>query len=109
MESIINNLNESIYFVNSASNDTEKRNLLCNILTNDMIKLDEMERSNQRKNMIMAIQNVLSQLDNMFEKNKPLIRLQLNDDNRQSYLPHNKNSHYALYNTYSTNIHMNDL
>ena len=103
----MDHLDESIDFINRSSNDKTKRNILCNILTEDMIKLDMMDRSDQRKNMIIAIQNVLHQLDNMFRDDKTSIQLQLNTGGRQSYLPQNKNSHAALNTTYSTNLTSN--
>lgn len=102
MEVIVDHLNESIYFINSSADDKTRRDILCNILTNDMIKLDGMERSDERKNMIVAIQNVLNQLDTLFDKDKTPIQLCSNTDGRRSYLPENKNSHYALNNTFST-------
>jgi hypothetical protein len=106
MELIESHLNEAITFLNGhlrESKSHNERDKWCNILTDDILKLDNMTNSRKRKEIIMAIQNVLYQLDHIFEKGKSPILL-LNVGKRESYLPENKDSHYALGNSFQTHL-----
>jgi len=103
MNSIETHLNDSIMFINDHLRDhkTEnERDKLCHILSEDILILDNMNVSN-RKELIVAIQNVLNQLDHMFDEKKPIILLS-NMCKRNCYLPENNNSLYALGNTFHT-------
>jgi hypothetical protein len=104
MESIIVHLNEAVKFVNGYFNQNRSkydRDKWCHDLSNDILILDTMSNCVERKEMIIAIQNVLDQLDNLFENDKSPILIS-NMYIERSYLPKNKNSLYALGDSFST-------
>lgn len=93
-------LESAIQLVNNypRENVTEKeRDKWCEILTQHLITLDSMSFP-QRKEMIVAIQNVLEQLDSLFENNKTIM-LTLTSS-RTSYYPEEKDSYTALGEAY---------
>lgn len=98
METVYNNLNEAILFVNNnlIFNQSEKdRNKLCEILTNDLLYLDSINHIN-KKETIIAIQNILDQLDHLFDDKKTKIIILSNNGGDRNYLPSNRESNYAL-------------
>lgn len=95
MESIQSNLDNAIDFLNADKIAENQRNKFCGILTNDLIKLDSMSHPD-RKVMIIGIQNVLSQLDHLFDKDRSPILLSNTTTSRTSYLPPDKPSMHAL-------------
>lgn len=109
MNLIESHLNEAIMFVNDnlrerkSENDRDK---LVHILSEDVLILDEISvcllpNNLNKKDLIIAIQNVLDQLDNLFEEKKYPILL-TNICKRNCYLPENKDSLYALNNIFVT-------
>src|SRR5688572_7603191 len=97
MESIKSNLNNAIYFINDHLRERKTikdRDKWCHILTNDMLILDQIT-SCHRKEIIIAIQNVLQQLDSLFDDKKPPILI-INTNYERCYLPNNQQSLYAL-------------
>jgi len=106
MDLIESHLNEAIYFMNKYSAEKVKafdeRDKWVNILTNDIILLDGTPSSDQRKEKIIALDNVLNQLEHLFDKDKK--SLQIHSENirqRGTYFPENKDSHYALKDSFS--------
>lgn len=103
MNSIESHLNDSIMFVNDhlrATKTENERDKLSHILSEDILILDNMTVNN-RKELIVAIQNVLNQLDHLFDEKKPIILLS-NTCKRNCYLPENNDSLYALGNAFHT-------
>jgi hypothetical protein len=100
MELIESHLNEAISFINERLQikTEEERNKWCHILSNDMLKLDEI---GGKKEIIIAIQNVLDQLDNLFETEKPPMLIS-NIPKVRAYLPDHNNSFYAVGSAFQT-------
>lgn len=95
MEKVQNNLDSAISFINNKqSNDTKSRDRLCELLTTDLLYLDSIKHEN-KKETIIAIQNILDQLDHLFDQKKIIILSNKNNINR-NYLPDNRQSDYAL-------------
>lgn len=98
MEGIEINLHQAIEFVNNHKlhhNDRSIRDKTCNTLTNDLIKLDSMQHP-RRKITIVTIQNILGQLDSLYEVWKPFILISSEITVRTDYLPDGEVSLYAL-------------
>lgn len=106
-------LNDSIEFVNRQKTNNpndellKERKQLNELLTKILLGLDTLENNKinveikrNKKNMIIAIENVLSQLDKLFSDDKNIILLRYSDSNRESYLPDDRDSHYSITNTY---------
>lgn len=86
MESIELNINNAIYFINEylkerKENDSERCKLIL-ILSNDILKLDGMDRLYQRKEMIIAIDNVLNQLEVLYHKKSAPIQIPFQNSQR---------------------------
>ncbi len=97
-------LEEAIIFINGPPNrdDAKMRLQWIDVLTRDLITLDNMSRSQMKSDLIRAIQHILEQLDHLFDDKKPPILLSNTISKRDNYLPENKNSLYALGNAYSS-------
>jgi hypothetical protein len=103
MNTIEEHLYDAINYINFERDKKEKeRDTFVMLLDNDLIALDSMPRSEERKETIVAINNVLTQLENIFKKEKYSIRLQ-NSSNERTYLPKNRDSHYALGTSFRNN------
>lgn len=126
MDLIDSHLNDAITFVNDhlrqrkSKDDCDK---WCHIISNDILILDEMSNLKIRrlegrlilnskepkgsanltnkKEIIIALQNVLHQLDYLLDEQKPPILIS-NTYKIRSYLPVNENSLYALGNAFQT-------
>lgn len=96
MDIIEDHLYDAIDYINFERDKKEKEcDTFIMLLDNDILKLDSMPRSDDRKELIVAINNVLSQLENVFKKEKTPIQLNNNGSDRE-YLPKNRDSQYAL-------------
>ena len=81
--------------------DINQQNKLINKLMDYIMQLDARPAYPNRKETIVAIQNIISQLENMFsENNKAQFFLQQRKTIRTSYLPKNRDSLYALSNSF---------
>lgn len=105
MDQIESHLHQAIEMANNHSRHRVKksdRDRIVNTLNNDIVRLDGMTHP-QRKNTIVAIQNVLQQLDHLYDSDKPAIMIPPTASARTSYLPENRESSYALGNAFITN------
>ncbi len=97
-EKIIINIDCAVQFIATHKSDINKipkRKELSHLLTNDLLLLDTLTRTTQRREYIIAIQNILEQLDTLFDENKTSILLTA-QSTRTNYLPDQRDSHYAL-------------
>lgn len=97
-------LNDAIAFVNDNlrwRKLVEDRDKWCHILSNDILILDTMSDLPNRKELIIGIQNILHQLDHLFDSDKPPILISGTYKER-SYLPTNKDSLFALGTAFQT-------
>lgn len=100
MTTIQEDLDEAITFIRSSRSAEFKRDRLIEQLTRDLIHLDGTEPSPERREMIYAIQNVISQLEHLYDQTKPPILLKTPNILREDYLPDGRHSHYALSDTF---------
>ena len=101
LDKIQNHLEDAIEFVNFSNDsciypDLKTKNKFITLLMNDLAKLDTIQDP-ERRNMIVAIQNILDQLENRYNVNdKPILLQPTIQSTRTSYLPINKDSYTAL-------------
>ena len=103
MDLINYNLEQAIHAVNNHSRyrlAENYRNQLIQTLEDNLIQLDGMNHID-RKETIIAIQNIIYQLEHIYDKDKPIILLSSKIILRTTYLPENKASTYALGNAFS--------
>ena len=101
MDRVEQNLNEAIILLNKREKPLEsERDFWAEQLTSDLLYLDGTESSPQRREMIHAIQNILSQLEHLYQSEKPPILLHSPVEIRDEYLPKGRDSHYALGNSF---------
>ncbi len=106
-------LDDALTFINenkkyNVTNIPEKsKKIYTEKLTQLMLSLDDIDNStldirtkSEKRTMIIAIQNVLSQLDNLFTGNKMVIPISYKPNKRISYIPENRESHYSITNIY---------
>ncbi len=104
MELIEQNLNHAILFLNRGEkSDLATAKIRIEELTRDLLNLDSMERSSRRRETAHAIENVISQLESLQKKaeERPPILLSLPTQSRDGYLPENRHSHYALFDSFN--------
>lgn len=105
MDTIQDDLQRAVEFIRSSKSLDSTRNQLIEQLTRDLLQLDETKATPERREMIYAIQNVISQLEHLYDKEKPPILLKSPRDelssSRLDYLPEGRHSHYALGNSFT--------
>ena len=103
MTQIQEDLDRAISFIRSSRSLDSNRDRLIEQLTKDLLHLDGTESSPERREMIYAIQNVISQLEHLYDQTKPPILLKSPNISREAYLPAGRHSHYALADTFDEN------
>lgn len=104
-EQITINIDRAVQFIATYKSEQEqdtKRKQYSHLLTNDLLLLDTLTRSSRRKEYIVALQQILEQLDTLFEKEKPNILLTA-QSTRINYLPNQRDSHFALGSAFNFN------
>ena len=101
MTSIQDDLQRAVEFIRSSKSLDLARNRFIEQLTRDLLQLDGTEATPERREMIYAIQNVISQLEHLYDKEKPPILLKSPVSLRSDYLPDGRHSHYALGNSFT--------
>lgn len=95
------NLDKAIDFINSSSHeDNDTRLYYIDLLDKQIMKLDTIEDRNNRKLYILATQNILSQLESLYKKEKQID----NKSSRSTYLPEYRNTHYPYVDSYDQGL-----
>ena len=74
------------------------------IIKLDSIISDDREILSRRKQYIIAIQNYIRQFECIKDGKEYIVLLSNDNSNRETYLPENRDSGYALYDVFSTSI-----
>lgn len=104
-------LDDVMMFINTNKHDNvndifiKSRKMHDEQLTQLLISLDSLDNSVidintelLKKNMIIAIQNISSQLNNLFTKDTLILNISYNPIQRNNYLPNDRDSHYSITN-----------